>query len=376
MNPGLTIGVDARPLSAGLAGIPRYVGEMLAGLVRTSRHRFVLFSNREIACPFPAADNVTIVVDGGFAKVPGTLWLMFRLNRLLEEHKVDFFWGTQHLLPFFKSPLRKYVVTVHDLTHLILPQSLRFHNLVFSRLFFKRAMGNADGVICISRATSKDLIEHYPFMAERRVEVIYPGRSLVFPRQDSNPHRQDYLFTLGSLEPRKNLLFLVKTFRHLAERRPNLKLLCAGGEGWKARPLFRYVQDHGLADRVLFPGRISDLEAADYMARARLLVFPSLYEGFGLPLLEAVDKCPAAASDIEVFRELKPHLANLFLLDFRKDPHLSAQRLLEILDRPDLEPLRFQGQSGGLFTWTAAAEKTLAFFNEIMVAAGQGEGGS
>jgi glycosyltransferase involved in cell wall biosynthesis len=353
----ITVGVDARPLGDPMSGIPRYLSELLFELAKDDRFRFILMSNRPIHVGQLDAANIEICEDPGWSK--GTVWLVARLGSLLRQHDVDVFWGTQHILPCFRQPGIKYLLTVHDVVHRIMPSSMTLRNLIISRLFLARSVGIADAIITVSQATRQDLLRFYPKFPPDRITTVYSGRSLSSEVGKPPSTSEPYLFCLGSIEPRKNLLFLLQTYHILAARHPDLKLVLGGGGGWKSGPVRDYVRQNHLDEKVIFTGFLSDSDIVSLLENARLFVFPSLYEGFGLPLLEAVGRCPAVVSDIDVFRELGGHLKNIEFCDFRQDPDQAAQCLERLLSRPDLPLLDFESeQSKNLFTWKQAASAT------------------
>lgn len=372
-TPPIIVGVDARPLTRPISGIPRYLYGVLNDLTLDRRFRFLLLSNKRIITDLADRPNVTVLddssVDYGKTRRPGpfdrltarygTPWLMTHTNRLIRRHHIDIFWGPQHILPWLKTSNVKYLVTVHDLVHRVLPSSMTFRNQMISRIFLARSVYNADQIITVSQTTRRDLLRFYPGINPDSVETVYSGRPPVQHPTGTPPVSGSYLFCLGSIEPRKNLLFLLKAFNRLVSRLPEFKLVLGGGDGWKSGPVLDYIRQNNLDKKVILTGYLSDPEIVPYLAHARLFVFPSLYEGFGLPLIEAVGLCPAVASDIDVFREVGEHLKNLEYCDFKQSPDQTAERLQHLLSRNDAPRLEFASEKNReLFTWKTAAKAT------------------
>jgi glycosyltransferase involved in cell wall biosynthesis len=179
------------------------------------------------------------------------------------------------------------VTTVHDLGFLHFPQShTRFQN-IYLRLTTRWAAWAADRVIAISQATADDLVR-YTGVDRRRVVVIPHGVAPVFtPLAKKTMPWARYMVYVGTLQPRKNLARLIEAFAR-AQTHPDTQLVIAGRAGWLSEPLAEIARAHGVAERVHLIGFVPDAELPALLAGARAFVFPSLYEGFGMPVLEAM----------------------------------------------------------------------------------------
>jgi glycosyltransferase involved in cell wall biosynthesis len=179
------------------------------------------------------------------------------------------------------------VTTVHDLGFLHFPQShTRFQN-IYLRLTTRWAAWAADRVIAISQATADDLVR-YTGVDRRRVVVIPHGVAPVFtPLAKKTMPWARYMVYVGTLQPRKNLVRLIEAFAR-AQTHPATQLVIAGRAGWLSEPLAEIARAHGVAERVHLIGFVPDAELPALLAGARAFVFPSLYEGFGMPVLEAM----------------------------------------------------------------------------------------
>ena len=290
---------------------------------------------------------------------------MSRANHLCCRHGIDVFWGGQYLLPYFKTPGIKYVVTMYDLVLKRYPETMQLVLRILFGIFFRRTVLNADLIVSISNATKSELLKFYPESAGRPVKVIYPAGTMRDDGKVSSklPPEGEFLYILGSIEPRKNILFLIKTFEALLGKRPELKLVLTGGTGWKNSDVFKYVKAKNLGGQVIFTGYLTDAEVITYMRSAVLLVFPSLYEGFGLPIVEAAGQCPVLASDIPVFRELGEYFDNLMLCDFSGDAGKTAEKLDSILSRKPLPKLAYSEGKADRFTWDRAASDLIDFIS-------------
>lgn len=187
------------------------------------------------------------------------------------------------------------VVTVYDLSFIHYPQVLTAARRLYLRLFTRLSCTRARRVIAISHSTARDLIQTFHLPADR-VDVAacgydrgryhpLPKTSLTAFRQQNNlPER--FWFFLGTLEPRKNLVTLLDAYARLPGER--LPLVLAGGKGWLYDAVFQRIEQHGLQDAVRFPGFIPESALPLWYNAAEAFIFPSVYEGFGLPVLEAM----------------------------------------------------------------------------------------
>ncbi|MFN8455524.1 MAG: glycosyltransferase family 1 protein [Anaerolineae bacterium] len=277
------------------------------------------------------------------------LWTHVRLAAELRLHPPSALFVPAHVLPLY-CPVPA-LVTIHDLGYRHYPEAHRPFDRWYLEWTTRRHTRVARHLIADSQATKADLIHFYGANPER-ITVVYLGRDETLQRV-VDPHglaaakakyqiEGDYLLYLGTLQPRKNLLRLVEAFANLAnlpgfenmEGFASLKLVIAGSKGWLYEEIFARVQALGLGGRVLFPGFIAAEDKASLLSGALAYVFPSLYEGFGLPVLEAM-ACgtPVLTSHTSSLPEVAGEAALLV------DPHNTAQitqGLSQLISQPDL----------------------------------------
>lgn len=191
----------------------------------------------------------------------------------------------------------KTVVTVYDLSFLRFPEMFNRSNRFYLGTFTPPSLRRADRVITISESTRQDVIELCGVAPERVTPILLaadekfrpaaPAAIAAFRERHSLPER--YILYMGTLEPRKNIETLVKAYARLrAQGSDDHILVLAGGKGWQFESIFEQVQSLGLADSVRFPGFVPADEQALWYSSATVFAFPSRFEGFGLPLLEAM----------------------------------------------------------------------------------------
>jgi len=276
--------------------------------------------------------------------------------------------ATEHLLPYL--PNTPTVLTVHDLIFEEYPE----HHTRLNRLFLQTAMPlfvkAADAIIAVSQQTRRDLIARYQTPSEK-IHVIYEGLDPHFQpasqdaiatmRQQYNLHRP-YLLMVGTLDPRKNHAAAFRALARIKEAGCPLQLVIVGGKGWLFEPVRALVDELGLTDDVIFVGYVPDEDLSLLYSGADCLLQPSLYEGFGFPILEAMacgtpvicsnsSSLPEVAGDVAL--QVSPH----------DDEELAAS-IQKVLSEPGLaDRMREQGVvQAGKFSWDLCATETMAVY--------------
>ena len=257
------------------------------------------------------------------------------------------------------------IVTMYDLSFLRVPDCFRSVQRVYLSLFSRISCRRAQRVIAISECTKRDVVAHFGVQNER-VDVIYPGISDRFMRaspaavaefRERRGLPETFVLYLGTIEPRKNLSLLIQAFDRL--RSLGVKLICVGGKGWMYEDVFRTVENLDLNDQVLFPGYVPRDELPLWYSAATAFVYPSNYEGFGIPLLEAL-ACgtPSLASNASSLPEVAGGAAVLFPPD---DVNHLAEALSHTLNDASL---RVELSEAGpiqakRFRWSTAGQLTV-----------------
>ncbi len=282
----------------------------------------------------------------------------------------------------FASPLAcacPTVVTVHDLSFLRFPSAFRRFNRVYLSFITRISTRKATRVIAVSESTRQDVIALCG-VPSGRVVVVPNGVAEDFGpadlaevegfrRHKGLPER--FILSLGTLEPRKNITRLLEAYafwlRELAtDSQPVPALVIAGSKGWFYNTIFACVCDLGLTDRVIFPGFVPSEELPWWYRAAELFIYPSLYEGFGLPVLEAM-ACgtPTITSDISSLPEVAGDAA---LLVDPGDPQALATAIARVLTEPELAiAMRTAGLAqASRFSWKRTAAETIAVYRAAL----------
>lgn len=375
-----TVAVDLRALVPEATGIGVYTRSLLLALAARGGFRYLGMAHRPVGVAGElAAAGVASESHGGPL---GVVWQQILLPRRLARGDVDLFWS-----PLFTLPLAcavPGVVTVHDLTALLFPETHSL-KLRWSLLpFLRPSLEAARRVIAISQATAADLRAHFPQVAER-IRVVYsgidpdfrPGQPEAIAATRAALGAPDgYLLYAGTLEPRKGLHLLLDAWEALRAGDPKAPpLLLAGGYGWRSRDLVERIErlrgrpgkrrGRG-AEGVVALGHLPRARLVEVFQAARLFVYPSLYEGFGFPPAEAM-ACgvPVVASSSSSLPEV---VGRAGLLVEAGDAQALAAALGRVLADPALAAdLAARGpEQAARFRWDRAAELTEEVFREAL----------
>lgn len=303
------IGVDAAALAPRRTGVGNYIANLLKGLLDIAGGaRFVLYANAPIAIADLPGVEVRIASPNGRR---GVHWQNTQLGPALVADPPTLFWGGNGFLPVIRPRRMRTVVTVHDLVYRFAGDTLPAVSRLSRRFFQPYAVSAADRVVAVSAATADDMARAYGRGADAIIHpIVNSGYGPVAAAEVERVRARhslpaDYLLTLGTLEPRKNLIALVRAMALLADRGvASPPLVIAGGRGWLDGDLTRAIEAGEAAGVVRRLGFVDDADMPGLYAGARFFLLASLYEGFGMPILEA-QLCGVRilASDIASLRE-------------------------------------------------------------------------
>lgn len=290
----MNIGIDISLLKINLAGMGIYVKEMVEFFsLLDKKNSYYLFTNSEIKCDLNIGCNFHVIKK---EVNPHIVWLQLTVPKLIREYKIDVFWQPDHILPP-RIPGVDYYVTIHDLSGYKLHNvALKKVEIVF-KLFMKRTCQDAKKIITISQYSKKDIIETLS-VDPNKIEVVYNGDS---PYRGTDLTTKEtiekcfhkfnvecpYFLFVGTINPRKNVITIINAFNKF--RKNNFAQLVIVGEyGWNSQNVMDAVKDSKYKDDIKITGYVSELEKEIFYRNAKCLVFPSILEGFGLPLVEAM----------------------------------------------------------------------------------------
>lgn len=291
----MRIGIDARPLiSKNMTGISTYLHNILLWLSANDKeNKYLLYSWLPFEEDRDYGPNFT------FRLVPATrglLYLPLCLSKAVRQDNLDVFWGTNYELPWLPKRVRT-VLSVHDLALLIHPGWGEKRHALAMNLYTPGCVRRAKTVLAISESTKRDIVR-LCHVKPQKVRTIYLGgyedqthlvsqEGLAAAKAKYGIGDQ-YFFFVGTIEPRKNINTLVSAFELLAAKNPAVQLVIAGGIGWNCDDVLAQIKNSPYADRILQLGYVEKQEKLDLYAGAVAYILPSHYEGFGLPVLEAM----------------------------------------------------------------------------------------
>jgi glycosyltransferase involved in cell wall biosynthesis len=304
------IGINAQLLSFSHnyrnGGVSRYIRSLLTGLAKyPGEHEFTVFVNgqaviEQLASMSICHPQITYVPATWSESQPTAriAWEQLTLPSLIRQRRIDVLHSPVNVLPEMLPQHCAGVVTLHDLAFLRFPDVLTRSKRLYHRTFTVHSLRRATMIIAVSESTRQDAIELVGIPA-KHIQTVYTcineRFSNVSKEDEAHALRQkygltgDFLLYLGTLEPRKNIPTLIEAYARLRQTyNRQEKLVIAGGKGWLYDTIFEKVQALGLESEVIFPGFVPDEEQATWYATASAFVYPSLYEGFGLPVAEAL----------------------------------------------------------------------------------------
>ncbi len=291
----MKIGIDARSLVEKKTGFGFFLENILLELFQLDKtNEYILFSDRKVVFDISQYKNVTVHRYNDTLLFPKSFYYFYRLASHLrrENIKLDVFWGTQHLMPQFLSESTKKVLTVHDFTHIKFPQSTTRFNRIVSGIMFAPSVDSADVIACISKNTQKELQELLP-------KALH-GQQILTIYESGNPNntteneagavsddvlkaaKQKYILFLGTIEPRKNIPLLIEAAPRLKGR---LHVVICGKIGWEQQQVVSKLYS---TDNLTYLNYVSQAEKQYLLSNCACQVQPSLYEGFGLPVVESM----------------------------------------------------------------------------------------
>lgn len=355
----MKIGIDVQSIFGQKTGFGVYTKNLIKNLLKLERRdQFISFSwkgKKDLSTP------------------SRWIWDQIILPAKARAKKLDLLHK-----PCFSPPVfykGKIVVTVHDLIPLIFPSNFSFPARLYWTRWLPFSLKKVDKIITISESTKRDLIQILQIPSEK-IEVIYEGPSFTptkveasFIKKIQKKYKlpKKFILTISTLEPRKNLPFLVEVFWYSKKKyRFKEKLVIGGKLGWGLKDFFQKIQSKNLEKEIILLGYVAEEDLPGLYFLASIFVFPSLYEGFGLPVLDALNMgCPTIASNTSSLPEIVGEAG--ILIDPSEIKAWSNALGKLILDKKMQSKLREKGpKQAKNFSWEKCAKETLEVYEEVV----------
>lgn len=384
----MRIGIDCRSIAGEegeMAGIGHYAFFLARHLLRLDEiNHYILFFNADLSKAvvtdvIGSARNVEIVYIPRSRAIPylGSHRLM---TKKLTQQKLDIFHALTGSVPMgYKG---KTVITVHDLAIYLHPEWFPGRQIFSKRIVVPASIRRAERVISVSESTKKDIMKIFSIPSEK-ISVIYEGVEFHSPQEELSRKQtlqerygldRPYFFSLGTIEPRKNHVTIIEAFVTLAKKFPELlgetELIIAGGEGWKTEYVFKALKKaektlKNSSARIRYIGYIPGEDKWGMLAESVAFLFPSLYEGFGLPVLEAMSLAvPVITTPTSSIPEITGRNSAILVDEKNVSEWVLAMKhiLEDPMKRADLG--RLAQERATEFGWQKTAGETLDIYEE------------
>jgi len=316
----MKIGFDAKRYFNNRRGLGNYSRNLVEILSQFPMELFLFHTKKHVQSQFK------IVTPKAFAALFPALWRSFFSHNDIKENSIDLFIGASNELPFFISKSRaKSIVVIHDVMFKILTEHYGFWDKIIYHFKVKNAIKNADKIVAISEQTKLDVLKFYP-TDEKKIEVIYQHCNSIF-KPDINQKKQKYFIAVGFSDPKKNTTLLLQSWALFNKSNDeNFKLILLGAKNTYAKKIENIIYNSKI-ENVEIKYNSSLEELLNYYQTAMALVFVSKYEGFGLPILEALHcNCQVVTLNKSAMKEVGKN--NVFYAE--ENPESISQTMFEL----------------------------------------------
>ncbi len=366
----LKIAFDARTLFTSRTGIARYLDGYLKALSRhyQDNEYYLLVPKKNF---YSSYNNLKVIASS--YNLPEEIWEHFVLEVICRRHTVDVLHSPNEGGPV-SSKFFKWIVTIHDLIPLKFPD-LYFRNVVHEAYYYlklKNVRNHADKILTVSKATADDIIKFLGIPASK-IEVIHTPPDEIFNQVSSQKlnevldkyHiRQPYLLAIGSMEPRKNLRNILLAYKKLLSERVDIPSLILFGYEWRNTSSLSLIREVGLVKNVIYVGGVLEQDLPALYSGALAFIYPSFYEGYGLPVIEAMAcGCPVITSNVSSLPEVAQDAA--ILVNPLNYEEIKNAILALLIDASLTKSLVNKGfERVRQLSWQKAADKLMEVYNE------------
>ena len=375
----MIIGIDIRVIGKKCTGDEVYFFNLVKNLAAIDKaNKYFLFTDRDQEKDSDLAREIEKLELGSNFKIiflnsPNRFWWnLWALPNYLRQNPVDIF-HTQYIAPFWLPKNIKLVLTIHDISFNFFPKYIKKSDLFFLKTLLPRSIRRADKIITVSQSEQEQIINFYKIQPEK-IDFVYNGVDYEnfakeFSEEEKEKVRQKYnlpqkfLLYIGTFQPRKNIPVLIEAIKSL-----DIKLILAGNRNARNfdKKINEVIEKNNFQNKVIFPGWIDEEDKPALLQIADCFVFPSLYEGFGIPIVEAM------AAGTPVISSNKTSLPEVgkdgVLFCDPKNTDEFSKRIYQAIADENLKAdiIKRGSEIAKLYSWQKTAEKTLNMYKSLM----------
>ncbi len=361
----MRIAIDIKHFKHGSSGIARYLTSIMDCLQEIdNENEYFLFECRRSAYTVGNPKWRKLLIPW---KLSGTFWQQVLLPYHLRKNRIDVLWAPEQTCPVFFKKKFCIVTTIHDLVYIHYPHTCQLTTRIVYSILSPMVFKKSDAVVTVSEFIADDVRNTFrkPSLDKKLYSIPNGKPDWQLPTAYLPGARKDFLFFAGNLEPRKNLVNLIKALIILNQRGLKIQLHLAGPHGWKNRELHEMMNKPEVKQQISYLGYLSEEDLKTEYLTCRALVYPSIYEGFGLPVLEALClDCLVLTSHKTVMEEIAKGAAIYFDPNDAEDIAAAIQRIYD----PKFDRAEFLGARRGVmlqaYSWRNTAMKLLDVFTE------------
>lgn len=375
----MNIGLVTYPMDYNRTGTGNYVFNLVKELIQDNENNYTLIHFEKSNIELYRQTNEIIIPK---SVIPKTFFISsyLSINSIIKREKFDIIHSLTNVGLLFPGHFNK-INTVFDLSPYLFPETHTFWQSHANRYFYRFSYWNKDKIIAISNSTKIDLMRYF-HIPEHKIKVIYLGIDSFYKPADTEEQtrvlnkyciKQPFILFVGTLEPRKNIPTLLKSFYKLKKNKYPHKLVIVGRKGWRYRNIFEIISSLKLQDEIIFTGYVPEEDLPGLYSAANLFVYPSLYEGFGLPPLEAMAcGCPVITSNTSSLPEI---IGDGGVLVNPYDFEAFTKVIQNLIDDLSLkEELIKKGFSRSrFFSWKQCAKSTYEVYKDVYIGVTQTE---
>jgi glycosyltransferase involved in cell wall biosynthesis len=366
----MKIGIITDAIDDGTAGIATYVRNLVEELHNLDKKNEYYLIHNKLNKDYIYKNKNEIIIPIRNIPFAREFRKLIEIPFRLKNHKLDIVHETAQIGPFLFPTKYKKITTICDLVPLVVPETQPKFSVVHHKFALPIISKRTDKIITISESTKRDVNKKLNIDKEKITVTLLAANKSFKPVKSKqvlkkNNLKENYILCVGTLEPRKNIIGVVKAFSKVLKNNPTEHLLIVGRKGWKYQEIFKLVKTKKLENKITFLENIETKDLPALYAHAKMFVYPSLYEGFGLPPLEAMScKCPVITSNNSSLPEVVKDAAILITPRNTKQLQLSMELLITN------KHLRTKLIKAGIkqakkFSWKETARQTLKIYNSL-----------